>query len=324
VQSHASTGQCADTMFDSFSVWRNALGKVSFLDDDGDLIEFRLTGLGSLDIYANNEQVGSNVTDVKAVGGDFLHFAGGYRTKAPNRTIVKSVFDLIQKGLAMHNKREHQNQDGKESEKQQPEVSEYAKWALDQQGSETSDNPSDTEHSGDTERGWQPLATNKDLNDDPELKQAHASLEDAKKQVRGQRLRVKRVVDKLERQANEPRHFLMIDACVEGKIQEYKYKICYFDEAKQDSMRLGRFTGWDKGDPSVMLFTNGQRCWEGPPRSLKVHLACGPAESVDDVLEPSRCTYEAWVTHPSACTEEALKALQQSEEEAMRVPREEL
>jgi len=326
VQSHASTGQCADTMFDSFSVWRNALGQVTFVDADGDMIEFRLTGLGSLDIYANNELVGSNVTDVKALNGDFIHFADGYRAKAPNRTVVKAVLDLVQQSLAMR-KKEHQPQVGELLEKQQPEVSEYAKWALDQQedaaGSEASDSFSDAKQTDNGEVDWQPLATKKDSDDDPELKQAQANLESAKKQVRGQRLRLKRVADKLELQAKEPRHFSMIDACVESKIQEYRYKICYFDEAKQDSTRLGRFKGWDEGDPSVMLFTNGQKCWEGPPRSIKVHLACGPVASLDEVWEPSRCTYEARVTHPSACTEEALQAVLQSEE-AMRTPREEL
>jgi len=46
-------------------------------------------------------------------------------------------------------------------------------------------------------------------------------------------------------------------------------------------------------------------------------------EEVLDILEPSRCTYEAKVVHPSACRQEDLHALERSEK-ATLMPHEEL
>ncbi|KAI8526434.1 hypothetical protein RHMOL_Rhmol13G0307300 [Rhododendron molle] len=50
-------------------------------------------------------------------------------------------------------------------------------------------------------------------------------------------------------------------------------------------------TNWDKFEDSykAMLFSSGDKCWNGPDRSLKVRLRCGLKNEATDVDEPSRC-----------------------------------
>ncbi|KAK4785936.1 hypothetical protein SAY86_002625 [Trapa natans] len=80
--------------------------------------------------------------------------------------------------------------------------------------------------------------------------------------------------------------------CFESKQNKYTYKVCPFKEATQEEgyskTRLG---DWDKFEESykVMTFANGDKCWNGPDRSLKVRLRCGLTNEVTDVDEPSRC-----------------------------------
>ncbi|RXH83810.1 hypothetical protein DVH24_009245 [Malus domestica] len=68
---------------------------------------------------------------------------------------------------------------------------------------------------------------------------------------------------------------------------------------------------WDKFEDSykVMVFANGDKCWNGPDRSLKVRLRCGLKNEVADVDEPSRCEYVALLSTPALCLEEKLKGL---------------
>ncbi|XP_021891139.1 glucosidase 2 subunit beta-like [Carica papaya] len=60
-----------------------------------------------------------------------------------------------------------------------------------------------------------------------------------------------------------------------------------------------------------MVFSNGDKCWNGPDRSLKVRLRCGLTNEVADVDEPSRCEYVALLSTPALCLEETLKELEE-------------
>lgn len=60
----------------------------------------------------------------------------------------------------------------------------------------------------------------------------------------------------------------------------------------------------------MMVFSNGENCWNGPDRSMKVKLRCGLKNEITDVDEPSRCDYVAVLSTPAVCLEDKLKELQ--------------
>mmetsp|Transcript_4006 Transcript_4006/g.14933 ORF Transcript_4006/g.14933 Transcript_4006/m.14933 type:complete len:123 (-) Transcript_4006:181-549(-) len=99
----------------------------------------------------------------------------------------------------------------------------------------------------------------------------------------------------------------LADRCISKKIAEYEYKLCFFKDAKQEHTSIGKWKAWE--GPGVALFDDGQYCPGGPARSLRVRFECGGREELLDVGEPSRCTYQASMTHPAACTESLLQAL---------------
>jgi len=82
----------------------------------------------------------------------------------------------------------------------------------------------------------------------------------------------------------------------------YKYEMCPFGKAKQDHISLGSWSGFEEGsDYKVFKFTNGQRCWNGPERSLTVKGSCGVEEIILDVSEPSTCEYHMQFKTPALC-----------------------
>nr|GEV19248.1 glucosidase 2 subunit beta-like isoform X1 [Tanacetum cinerariifolium] len=111
----------------------------------------------------------------------------------------------------------------------------------------------------------------------------------------------------------EKEFFSLYGHCYEIKENKYVYKVCPFKEATQVEGHSTTNLGiWEKFDESykVMLFTNGDKCWNGPCRSLTVRLRCGSKVEVADIDEPSRCEYSALLTTPALCQEGRLKELQ--------------
>eukprot|EP00762_Andalucia_godoyi_P004734 ANDGO_03649.mRNA.1 Glucosidase 2 subunit beta len=93
---------------------------------------------------------------------------------------------------------------------------------------------------------------------------------------------------------------------------EYSYQIRPFEAVDQRDKSgrlistLGKFDkpSWvAKSGDNVMKFTNGDRCWQGPQRSMVVRIECGATEEVVKVEEPSRCEYAAVLRLPIACVE---------------------
>lgn len=127
--------------------------------------------------------------------------------------------------------------------------------------------------------------------------------------------RITSLTDKLKQDFGKEKEFYYFyDQCFEGKEGKYVYKVCPYKKASQveghSSTNLGR---WDKFEESyrMMRFSNGDKCWNGPDRSLKVRLRCGLSNELNGVDEPSRCEYVAVLSTPAMCVEEKLKELQQ-------------
>lgn len=87
---------------------------------------------------------------------------------------------------------------------------------------------------------------------------------------------------------------------------EWDYEFCPFKDAKQKgkgggSTGLGSWQGFED-DYTVMKFTNGQHCWNGPSRSLTVTLTCAAEHKIVAVDEPEVCKYDMRFETPAACT----------------------
>ncbi|EOY31649.1 Calmodulin-binding protein isoform 1 [Theobroma cacao] len=112
----------------------------------------------------------------------------------------------------------------------------------------------------------------------------------------------------------EKEFYSFYDRCFESKQNKYVYKVCPYKQASQEeghaTTRLGR---WDKFEDlyRMMVFSNGDKCWNGPDRSMKVKLRCGLKNEITDVDEPSRCEYVALLSTPALCVEDKQRELQQ-------------
>ncbi|KAA8550929.1 hypothetical protein F0562_002613 [Nyssa sinensis] len=110
----------------------------------------------------------------------------------------------------------------------------------------------------------------------------------------------------------EKEFYSFYDKCLECKQNKYVYKICPFKQALQvEGHSTTRLGNWEKFEDSyrIMQFSTGDKCWNGPDRSLKVRLRCGLNNELTDVDEPSRCEYVALLSTPAVCLEEKLKEL---------------
>ncbi|ACO67963.1 predicted protein [Micromonas commoda] len=124
----------------------------------------------------------------------------------------------------------------------------------------------------------------------------------------------------------------MVGECYKLTVEQYAYEVCPFGDAKQDTTRLGTMQPVDVKDPRTMVFNGGERCWNGPARSITVSLRCGGGgNKLADVEEPSRCEYAAKLYTPAACDPGEVDALERElaemEEEAraaMGAPHDEL
>jgi hypothetical protein len=61
--------------------------------------------------------------------------------------------------------------------------------------------------------------------------------------------------------------------------------------------------------PGVSLYSGGDACWEGPPRTVRVVFVCHSRDELLDVYEDGKCTYEMTFGTPSRCTDRLLSCL---------------
>lgn len=118
---------------------------------------------------------------------------------------------------------------------------------------------------------------------------------------------IEKELDKLEEERKndygpENEWYPLRDKCFEVKADGYTYKMCPYQEAKQDHVLLGKWKGFkEDSNYKVLMFEGGQKCWNGPLRSLTVTVSCGEEEVLEDVSEPSMCEYTAKFQTPAAC-----------------------
>ncbi|KAG7386991.1 hypothetical protein PHYPSEUDO_014867 [Phytophthora pseudosyringae] len=154
--------------------------------------------------------------------------------------------------------------------------------------------------------------------------------EDTKKELTEEEKKLTEAQKLLEKDYGEDHLFFALrDKCVESEAGQYKYKVCFFGKATQDSTKLGDMedikdpeldegegSGEDASAPTEVVeaaetivkelkFSKGQKCWNGPNRSLTVRLECGPEPmELSDIEEPSTCVYTAKLRTPAACSDE--------------------
>ena len=106
---------------------------------------------------------------------------------------------------------------------------------------------------------------------------------------------------------------LCTGGCAEAS-ERYDWTLCPFGEVSQTPVSasgggrprptsLGRFAGWStvrlptlaspfEWEPrSTWLHSEGERCWDGPPRSVRVELRCAPESRLVAVEEDGKCAY---------------------------------
>jgi len=144
---------------------------------------------------------------------------------------------------------------------------------------------------------------------------ARKAFNDADREFRDTEREIRNLKDVLEKDFGEEHEFSVLNGqCFEYTDNEYKYKMCPFDHCSQkpkhggSETRLGSWGSWEGLSTgagtmkySVMKFTGGQGCWNGPARSTTVHLHCGTENIVTAVSEPNKCEYEMHFTTPAIC-----------------------
>ena len=102
----------------------------------------------------------------------------------------------------------------------------------------------------------------------------------------------------------------LFEQCYEYTDREYTYKLCMFEKVTQRGKNGGRETSlgnWDKWNGNEgskfnsMLYSKGEKCWNGPDRSIVVHLKCGVEDKIVSAYEPNKCEYAMDFTTPALC-----------------------
>jgi protein kinase C substrate 80K-H len=111
--------------------------------------------------------------------------------------------------------------------------------------------------------------------------------------------------------------------CVSKDSGEYEYELCWLDNTKQKSKKgggstgMGNFVRFDKGvydeevgadgkgvgkgERVIMMYENGQHCWNGPNRQTTVVLACAEKDEIWRVVEQEKCMYRMDVGTAAVC-----------------------
>lgn len=91
----------------------------------------------------------------------------------------------------------------------------------------------------------------------------------------------------------------IVDECISENVDKYKYEICFMKTIKQDSVLMGNYD--HRENNNIYYYLHGEKCWNGPERSVKVEVVCGIENKILNVAEPSTCIYEMKFQTPVIC-----------------------
>ncbi|XP_026759630.1 glucosidase 2 subunit beta [Galleria mellonella] len=143
-----------------------------------------------------------------------------------------------------------------------------------------------------------------------EATEARKQFSDAERTVREIDSNIRNIQQNLEKDYGLQQEFATLDGqCFEYEDKEYVYKLCMFQKVTQKSKNsgseigLGNWGEWagDDNKYSVMKYTNGVACWNGPNRLTVVNVHCGLETKLLSVTEPYRCEYKIDLSTPAAC-----------------------
>jgi len=94
---------------------------------------------------------------------------------------------------------------------------------------------------------------------------------------------------------------------------DFEFELCPFLAATQKRVMpsgdleeltvLGMWEKWDKKhEQTNWLYSNGDECWQGPSRKLKVFVICDTISELKEVKEDGKCNYEMVFSTPAACS----------------------
>ncbi|CAG9787198.1 unnamed protein product [Diatraea saccharalis] len=157
-----------------------------------------------------------------------------------------------------------------------------------------------------------------------EASEARQQLTDAERTVREIEANIRNIKENLEKDYGLLQEWATLDGqCLEYEDKEYIYKLCLFQKVTQKSKNggsevgLGNWGEWAGTDNkySVMKYTNGMGCWNGPNRMTTVNISCGLETKLLSVSEPFRCEYKIELETPAACDDSNSTQQQQSHDE---------
>ncbi|XP_061704773.1 glucosidase 2 subunit beta [Cydia pomonella] len=144
-----------------------------------------------------------------------------------------------------------------------------------------------------------------------EATEARRQFTDAERAVREIESSIRNIQQNLEKDYGLQQEFATLDGqCFEYEDKEYIYKLCMFQKMTQKSKNggsevgLGNWGEWggeENKKYSVMKYTNGLACWNGPNRITTVNIHCGLETKMLSVTEPFRCEYKVELSTPAAC-----------------------
>ncbi|CAG5046596.1 unnamed protein product [Parnassius apollo] len=146
-----------------------------------------------------------------------------------------------------------------------------------------------------------------------ETTEARRQWTDAERTVREIESNIRNFQQNLEKDYGLHQEYATLDGqCLEYEDKEYVYKLCLFQKVTQKSKNggaevglgnWGEWAGEDNNKYSVMKYTNGIACWNGPSRMTTVNIHCGLETKILSVTEPYRCEYKIELATPAACDE---------------------